>query len=266
MLRALTRLFPPTRAGKRAPATRRRVATARPQVESLGERVLPATGLGPVTGTSLWPVNQPPIVRPFYFGPSVVGKSVEITEPGELIGHVLFPAVDIGKVTFTQMDVYGDFQGTYESHLGMTPGVPAWLESTYGYSLDIGPIAISGHLSSVYILGLGLQTSISFTGTATGMATESRVYPLIDATHPPQMPGPAQHETEMIADQQTVSFSGTVSQSTSGLALNGTVTQNDTVQWVWDLDNLAPTDPNHQQLVESRLLGVTNVTVTGVIM
>src|SRR5262245_25132530 len=132
MLCALTRLFRPLGAGANVPATSRKAAGARPQVESLGERLLPTTGLS----LSHWAID-PRDLRIAYQGPVLTGKSVEIT------GVVNGSPRDFGTVRFTSMDTAGNFQGTFECHVS-----GGWFPfgrhgEYYEASLDIGSIPIS---------------------------------------------------------------------------------------------------------------------------
>jgi hypothetical protein len=249
MLRTLTKLLHRSGAGKSIPAARRKVASARPQVECLGERVLPATGLT-LSAANLYNPQQSNLLlaslgsRPAlaYFGPNLTGKSVELT------GLVNGSAFDIGTVRFTSMDAAGNFQGFFESHFApcFCPFGHSMYSSYYETSLDLGPttVAISGHVGSgLLTLGGGYTYGISFSGAGDGMVLEHHHY-LLDHMGQPD-DGTIEDENFMVAAHQTINFSGAMYQSGSTLTLNGTAAETNSAAWLMGDTHTAPGTPNH---------------------
>src|SRR5262249_16670577 len=157
---------------------------------------------------------------------------------------------DIGTVVFTAQDTLGNFRGTFESHLHSHFNLGFGAEK-YQADLDIGPVAISGHLSrGLPVLGGGYSYGISFQGDASGWAREQHDYYLDDPKHPNNpAEGTAEEEKFFIGDHQTVRFSGTVTTGSGLLAslrLNGSVDVANQGGWLVAADHLAPFDPNHR--------------------
>jgi hypothetical protein len=79
------------------------------------------------------------------------------------------------------------------------------------------------------------------------MATEHHHY-LFDDPSDPDNPteGTPEDESWSIGDRQSISFSGSVTQSGSALTLNGTAIEANAFSGVqWSLGHLAPNDPHH---------------------
>jgi hypothetical protein len=242
MFRKLIQLFQQLGAGQKVVAPRRKHCSFRPSVESLGERVLPTIGLGTnaviLANHNLlnsWD-HMPTLLTPDIVG--MAGKSVEITDPS---------GFDVGTVRFTTQDAFGNFQGTFESHV--VRHIRLFGQEYYEANLDIGAIPISGRVSRGYdSLGGGLVSSISFSGTGTGRAREHHHYLYDDPNNPNgTMEGMPEDESWMVNDRQTISFSGAINQSGAALTLCGNVDVTDHGAWLWAEDNLAPTDPMHMQ-------------------
>jgi hypothetical protein len=237
MLRKLTKLFHRSGAGKSIPAASRKVASARPQVECLGERVLPATGPN-LSAAHLFG----PILALRYWGPNLTGKSVELT------GMVNGSAFDLGQVRFTSMDAAGNFQGFFESHFApcFCPFGHSMYSSYYETSLDLGPttVAISGSVTNGLLnLGGGFMYGISFSGAGDGMVNEHHHY-LLDHMGQPD-DGAIEDENFMVAAHQTINFSGYISSSGSTLTLNGTAAETNSAPWLMGDTHTAPGTANH---------------------
>jgi hypothetical protein len=215
----------------------------------LGERVLPATGLT-LNAAHLYNPQQSnlalaslgPKLTLAYWGPNLTGKSVELT--GMVNGNV----VDIGQVRFTSMDASGNFQGYFESHFApcFCPFGHSMYSSYYETSLDLGPtaVAISGHVSNGFLtLGGGYTYGITFSGAGDGMVSEHHHY-LLDHMGQPD-DGTIEDESFMVTAHQTISFSGSISQSGSTLTLNGTAAETNSAPWLMGDTHTAPGDPNH---------------------
>jgi hypothetical protein len=233
-LRTLATLFGRSEAGTRAPAATRTRPPACLHVEELGQRILPATGLQ-------WAI-RPPLPGVAYRGPTLAGKSVEIT------GLVQGSSRDIGTVRFTWMDGYGNFRGTFESHLSGCWCPFGHQAEFYEASTDIGPIAISGHVSNgILNLGGGYSYAITFSGAGDGMVMEHHHYLYDNPSNPKNDPleGTPEDENFMVSDHQTISFSGGLVESGAALTLNGNVAVTNSGAWLRALDHLAPNDPNH---------------------
>jgi hypothetical protein len=242
MLRTLAQVFGRLVSGRRVPAPRRRVSSFRPQIEALGERIVPAGGLGVTSIPAVtnpfahYFFNWPPgamIVDPAN-PPNLVNKSVDITNPSDP------QHPDIGTVVIQSQDAAGNFQGTFECHLqGDQVRLISGEKFTAG-SLDIGAIPITGKVDPpTYSLLGGYSYHLSFQGAATGMVQEQHDYAL-------DTDGTPEHETWMVSDTETISFNGSVSESPSGLTLNGNVNFTSVGQWLASADHLAPTDPHHR--------------------
>jgi hypothetical protein len=254
MLRALSMVFERSEKVWMARAPRRKAPAVRPQVESLGARVLPSTG--PVLGVAYvnpnLDLNQlihdyPPR---YNLVPNLVNRSVELTGPaGGLIGTVTFTAQQVTT-----------FQGTFVSDVATRFSVPGTFGAeTYSASMNIGPVPISGSISiGTATLGGGWSYNISFSGMATGQAFEVHNYYYDDPANPyGSMEGTPEWEGWSIPDQQTVSFNGALVVSGSTSTLNGTVTEHDHGQWIWASDYLLRSDPRHQEGGGARADGKT---------
>jgi len=243
----LVRLFERLVCGKKVPAGRRKATAVRPQVECLGERVLPATGVGSLGSmtSQLGPFaadkSNRSLFGPFSV-PSLVGKSVEITNPSDPDPD----RRDIGTVVFTGQDLFGNFQGTFECHLHNHFALGFGAEK-YEASMDMGTIPISGSVGTTLpSLSTGWVSYISFHGDWQGMVTEHHHYLFDDPGNPNNpMEGTPEDEIWRVSDRQTISFTGGLSPSGSGLTLAGNVDVTNRGQWLGSLDHLAPGDRNH---------------------
>jgi hypothetical protein len=253
MLCVLAKWFERLLSGTQVSAAGRKLSLVPLQVERLGDRLVPAlTFAAPLT---LWKLPTP-ILSIVYRGPDLTGKQVGITNPSDPNNS------DVGDVSFTKLVSDGkggaNFQGTFDSELHSEIKL-AFGAETYTTNLDVGPIAITGHLGGgQYTLGGPYSYSISFQGDAVGRATEDHQYYLDDPSQPLQQ-GTQEEERWGVLDHQTISFNGTVSQSGATLMLKGSVDVNDQGMWLGATDHLASYNPNHQivPLAEIETFGQT---------
>jgi len=121
-------------------------------------------------------------------------------------------------------------------------------------------VPISGQVSGLGSITVGgaYSYSISFSGATDGMAREHHHYLYDDPSNPNgPMEGMPEDETWMVADHQTVNFSGSVSQFGTSLNLNGNVRVSDHAAWLWALDHLDPNDARHHVVPLQGTTGVT---------
>jgi hypothetical protein len=201
------------RLGEARPSARsdRRV---RPQVEALGERVLPATGLGLGLSQLNWQIRPPVIIGP----PGLAGRSVELTATDQS-GNPL----DVGTLVIQTQDWAGNFTGTFENHMHRIASWGGDFGDTYDTSLDMGPIAVSGRISANPPWWLGTYT-ITFGSVGDDGVQGHSVAGTVHEHHNyfASSSGMVQNEDWNIPDRQSINFTGTVAGTWSTLSLSGT--------------------------------------------
>jgi hypothetical protein len=223
---------------------RRQAPALRPQVESLGTRILPTIGVIPfspvvphIPYNNLQIVPQP--LPTLFTPPSVVNKTVELTTGPQGTG------TDLGTLTFTAQSGF-NFQGTFLSKAvsKVTLGIGA---DKYQAILRIPGEPISGSFSFQGSAGGAVTWGISFSGSTSGLVTETYTYAEDDPSNPNDpLRGTTEGEIRLVMDQQSISFNGTLTVSGSTLTLAGSFAETDRAQWDWSADYLRPSDPRHQ--------------------
>jgi hypothetical protein len=259
MLHRLTSLFEGNPQAGRSRTPRRKAPAARPHIEVLDRRELLTTGF-----TSIYPVSSPlaqyynnlriATIEPvpvIFSPPNLVGHHVGLTGPGGALQ---------GTVTFTSQNGY-NFQGTYQSNESFTDHLPTVLADSYTSNLNIGPIPISGTLTFAGSSGGVTNFTISLSGMGSGQGMETRTYQYLNsADSTDSLNGTTQHETwNMVQITQSVTFSGTLSVTSTATTVFGNFNEQDTGQWHWSPDRLLSTDPNHTEFVAET---TTNTTTT----
>jgi hypothetical protein len=155
-----------------------------------------------------------------------------------------------GTVTFTSQNGY-NFGGTYQSNESNTVHVPGALADSYTSHLNIGTIPISGTLSFAGSSGGVTNWAISLSGMGSGQGSEERDFAYLNPGNPTDMrTGMRQSETwTMVQITQSVSFSGTLSVTSTATTVSGTFNEQDTGQWHWSADHMLPGDPNHMEFI-----------------
>jgi hypothetical protein len=216
----------------------------RPQVESLGTRILPTIGMIPFNAFgSQIPYNDlqivPQPVPTLFAPPSVVNKTVELRTGSQGTG------IDLGTLTFTAQSGYS-FQGTFLSK-EVSKVTLALGADKYQAILRVPGLPVSGSFTFQGSSGGAVNWGISFSGSGSGLVTETRTYHEYDPSlsNDPNS-GDLESQILLVMDQQTISFSGTLTAAGSTVTLGGSFTETDTAQWDWSPDSLAPSDPRHQ--------------------
>jgi hypothetical protein len=221
---------------------RRQAPAMRPQVENLGTRLLPAISMIPYVPTH-FPYNDlqitPYPVPTLFTPPNLVNKSVELRAGPHGMG------TDLGTLTFTSQSGYS-FQGTFESK-ETSKVTLAFGADKYKANLDILAQPVTGSFVFQGSSGGAITWGLSFSGSNSGLVTETRTYSEDDPSNPNDtMRGASESQTWMVMDQQTISFSATLTAVGSTLTLAGSLTETDQAQWNWSPDDLPPSDPRHQ--------------------
>jgi hypothetical protein len=219
-------------AGTARPAGRRK-APVRLGVESLEDRAL-------LSGSALTSSIAPHVgiggsVQPIlvFQGPNLAGKSVE------LIAQTDRGPLDVGTVHIdAESPITGRFTGTYRSYLSRHLD---FFGETYDMSLDAGPVPITGQVGAWRLtIGAGWTSVLTLTGSLSGQVLERHHYFFDDPANPndPRTGMPID-ESWSVPDSQSVSFTGTVTQTGGTYALTGTAVQTDIVDAQIGLDHLA---------------------------
>jgi hypothetical protein len=188
----------------------------------------------PYNDLQIVPQQVPTIFTP----PSVVGKTVELTTGPQ------GSSTDLGTLTFTAQTGYS-FQATFLSK-EVSKIALAFGADKYQAILRLPGLPISGSLTFQGSSGGAVNWGISFSGSSSGLVSETRTYFEDDPSNPNDpLRGNLESQIFLVMDQQSISFSGTLTAVGSTLTLGGSLTETDHAQWDWSSDYLPPSDPRH---------------------